>query len=456
MPKNKFLIIPTLLFTIWMSQPSEAALFAESLNTILPFGATVGAPPTPIPAIPEWYQDFAAPGYGVGPNAGGLKIEFCNDGTAFCGMTDIPGGEGFWYAADADLSASIITGGLAQLRLNLEATSDPTLPNFSRVRIRIDVPAPGTYTITHPYGTQAFNVATVGPGADINATTDLLPPFLATTPIGPYLFWDSGLPLTDPVTGGFYIGDATAPHKVLGSPTGNNFFRIEGPAGVDLNADPAITSNILETNLFIVLGKVFTGDGNNAPALVNDQDAALGLPYPTNPSMPIEIDVLANDQFVDIPINPTSLTISTAPAANAGTAQVVLVDGQKKIRFTPAASFTGAVSFAYTASTFGGRAAPAPATVNVFVEDLTLESAIFRPKLMKWSISGTSSDTAGNTISIHSGADMSGPVIGTATVQTDGSWKFVGKSMISPGRSDKLSIVSSNGLSVTNVDIQQR
>ncbi len=63
--------------------------------------------------------------------------------------------------------------------------------------------------------------------------------------IGPFLRWDTGYPII--IGNERFIGDPNVPHTVTGSPTGNNFVRIDGPASSDLRS-PGISS--IQTNHF--------------------------------------------------------------------------------------------------------------------------------------------------------------------------------------------------------------
>jgi hypothetical protein len=168
---------------------------------------------------------------------------------------------------------------------------------------------------------------------------------------------------------------------VLGSPFGTNFFRIERDGVL-----------VAETNLFAVQGKVFTGDGNTPPRAAADAGA-------TAMNRPVLLDVLANDVADFIPINPTSIVITNSVG---GTAAVQIVNGRPMVNFTPTTGFTGNASFNYTVASFTGLAST-PVAVNVVVEDLRNTSAVFRPKFMKWSIRGTSSDATANTITARLG-----------------------------------------------------
>src|SRR3989441_10589452 len=135
---------------------------------------------------------------------------------------------------------------------------------FSRVRFRIDTPAAGTYTITHPFGVHTLTAAAAG-RRSINFTDDCLlrvPPTCGpaglnafTTPLAPFswistwLRWDA----TPPAPPAGYIGDPVVLHTITGSPCGTNFFRVEGPG---------LPPGGVETDLWSVLGKKVAICGN--------------------------------------------------------------------------------------------------------------------------------------------------------------------------------------------------
>lgn len=386
-----------------LAAPAQAELFAVSPDL------TIAAPGIPA-GFPLWYQDFsgpptrtdANPNYGIGPTPGGLTLELCPDPAEVPGapcISDIVGDEFFYWDAGATIpvpaGGALAGPGTADLILATEGVTAATPSVFNRTRIRVDVPVAGTYTVTHPYGVNVYNVTTPG----IRAINDSLDQGCALgTPncdfslalnsqIGPYLFWDSNLPIQ--AAGGFYVGDAATPHKVLGSPFRTNFFRVDGPPGSNLGG-PGIDS--IQTDLFTVSGKVFTAGGNTAPVAVTDAAATLM-------NTPVVIDVLANDTFTDVPINPGSIAIS-APVG--GSAAMTVIDGRVAVTFSPTTGFTGPGSFNYTVTGFAGQTS-APAAVTVMVEDLKVSRAEFRPKLLKWRIAGTSSDETANTIAIQSG-----------------------------------------------------
>lgn len=413
MVKKIHIFLLAALMAFGVAQNSQAALFDVSPIRVVP-----PSPPAALgPGFPLWYQDFsgpatrpdANPNYGIGPltlgvpTPGGLKLEFCPAGNPLC-LSDAVGDEFFWWDSSATIpvpaGGALAGPGSADLILATEGVTAATPSVFNRTRIRIDVPVGGTYTVTHPFGVNVYNVTAPG----IRGINDSLDEgcglgtincdfrLALNTQIGPFLFWDSGLPVTD-ATGGFYVGDAGTPHKILGSPNGTNFFRVDGPPGSNLGG-PGI--DFIQTDLFTVSGKVFTGapagTANTPPVAIPDAAATLK-------ATPVMIDVLANDTFTDVPINPGSVAI-TAPVG--GTAAMTVVDGRVKVTFTPAPAFTGVGGFNYTVTGFAGMVSNT-AAVAVTVEDLKVAKAEFRPKFLKWRISGTSSDVTANSIGIQSG-----------------------------------------------------
>jgi hypothetical protein len=200
------------------------------------------------------------------------------------------GEEAFWWSADAGLdipaSDALPLGGTALLVLAQEAAfpnvaepQDGEQFAFGRVRVRMDAPFDGTYTVTTPYGDLGPFTVTAGVNA-INVTNDVgdVPPYanraaLTTdNPIGPFLI------ATNAPAG--HLGDPNVESTVTGSPTGNNFFSITGPFG------GVGTSVTLTTDLFAVSGRLFPGA---APVVVNPIADQV---VPTN-APPAVIDVSA-------------------------------------------------------------------------------------------------------------------------------------------------------------------
>lgn len=315
------------------AQRAEAALatFANAMAQTGPVNPTAG--------FPNWYRDQNGLTLDLmeAADARGISAPVVV-GNAFSEQIGF-GAEGFWWSADAIVPTA---AGQAILVQAVEAAfSGGEIPTngeqsaFGRVRIRVDVTDPGTYTITYPFGQKTY---VIEPGSEglraINETIDIgcfaIPGLASCDPnsplgspnpgfnfaaatqsgIGPFLTWttfDPNPTLTDPllvdgVTGKRYVGSALAgPHAIKGSPTGNNLFRVEGPniggAGV----------NSVETNLFTVTGRladtiapVITITGDN-PATV-----AKGAVYTDAGATALDNfdgDVTANIQATGLPVD---------------------------------------------------------------------------------------------------------------------------------------------------------
>lgn len=197
--------------------------------------------------FPVWYQD-----------ARGRRMQLCLDGTPNCAdavPADLtaPDGEAFWWSSEASITRA---GGVdALLVLAAEAAfadaGADSQVTFGRIRVRVDNLRPNTqYTITQPYG--VMKLRSDGTGV-INVTRDVgciaIPCnfnlALRSPVFDGFLRWDGGAPQG-------YLGNPNRLHTVTGSPTGNNFFRIEGPSaggrgsGIDR----------VQTSRFAVMGKL--------------------------------------------------------------------------------------------------------------------------------------------------------------------------------------------------------
>jgi len=254
--KTKSMFLAVLFAVLLVFATWEAALA----------GLAAVGPTDPQTGFPQWYQDTT-----------GLQLGLCLNNNAFCIQAPVIAGnptseasgfgdEAFWFAADALIDDTANSGVTGIVVLAVEAAyagGDPA-PNdqvvFTRVRIRLDVPASGEYIITHPYGTATFNVPALIAGNEINDTQDIgmfpiqgnprdyAGPLNAAAVVNPFLTWPNFLTdptLVNPVTGKRYIGNPTVEHIVTGSPTGNNFVRVTGP------------SVNFTQNLFVVQGEVF-------------------------------------------------------------------------------------------------------------------------------------------------------------------------------------------------------
>ncbi|MFM9383824.1 Ig-like domain-containing protein [Pseudomonas sp. UV AK001] len=168
--------------------------------------------------------------------------------------------EAFWFLAETNIPNNGAGFGMDAYVAGIEAAFasgnpvDGDQQSFARIRIRVNVPVAGTYTITHPYGVETVTVTTPGRRA-INITKDVgigAPGNFSGAlngAIGPFLRSING-PYTEvnPDTGNIetFVGDPNLTEAVTGSPFNTNFVRIVGPSA----------AGTIQTNLFTVAGKV--------------------------------------------------------------------------------------------------------------------------------------------------------------------------------------------------------
>ncbi len=232
-------------------------------------GAAVATNPE-IGAFPESYQDQT-----------GTTVVPCLDGSDPNCVLPEPGEEAgfdpsqptelgtnfpsefFYWIAESDKLDTPL-GGKTFIRFAVEGAfvnEEPVAGDeivFGRIRVTgTDLQPNSTYTVTHPYGVDTYQtneegIITRGEGTE-DVGCDPLPGqscdfslALDSRVFQSFLRWDSGAPEG-------YLGDAITPHAVTGSPTGNNFFRIEG-AGLPEGG--------LFTDLFTVAGKLLSGAGS--------------------------------------------------------------------------------------------------------------------------------------------------------------------------------------------------
>lgn len=240
---------------------------------------------------PEWYQDKT-----------GIATEFCTplnqaelDG-GWCllltGDTVAPetfpnqfADEHFYWAGNADATpVNNPAVGRVILVLATEAAFSgatvqfPDQITFNRIRIRVDnPPVTGTYKIIHPFGEESVE-ATAGTRIFISDDVGIACPIgqfhcALESRIGPYLLPSNTpggaelAPIAGPVAGKLYIADPARVGPVTGSSLPNftdstgasrnhNIFRIEGPAGSNLDGQG---NDFVETTDFTLMGRLFQG-----------------------------------------------------------------------------------------------------------------------------------------------------------------------------------------------------
>jgi len=199
----------------------------------------------------------------------GVTLDLCWDDPAFC-LTTLPDptqppsvrddvvnfpDESFWYSAEAQIDPWPL-GKRALLVIAQEAAFVGDLvpggqAMFGRIRIRVDGLKPlTTYRFTHPYGRDLITTDDLG---EIFSTEDI---GCLSTPcdyslalnsrVWPFLKWN---PAVLPAAPAGYLGDFNVLHPVVGSPIGQNVFRIEEVDGNNFRL-------IAETNLFALSGKL--------------------------------------------------------------------------------------------------------------------------------------------------------------------------------------------------------
>ena len=216
-------------------------------------GLTAVGPNNPADGFPFWYQDST-----------GLSLGQCLEGNnGFCILpaageepnwnpalsTSFPGNypsEYFYFIGETFAGPlfyrAVIEGAFASVDGSPAAGQQIT---FARIRLRADVDAVGSYTITHPYGTRTVNVPAIIPGPEINITEDIgvgapggpfdgalagqLGPFLQSTTL-------TNKNVVDPITGNTYLSNPLTSVTVTGSPSNTNFVSIVGP-GLNVTND---------------------------------------------------------------------------------------------------------------------------------------------------------------------------------------------------------------------------
>ncbi len=206
-------------------------------------------PVDPVTLFPAWYED-----------SNGTRLQLClaDPGCpASPALADFtaPDGEAFYQLASATMTDGTHT---ATIDFNVEGAFLGNTPQdgitFGRLQLTLAGMEPNAeYTVTHPYGVTKWTSDADGAlrGRDRagareqqgcgNTPCDF--DIALATSMGPFLEWD---PAVAPAAPAGYIGDGATPHAVVGSPTGDNFVRIEGPG---------LSGGGITTNLFTIEGK---------------------------------------------------------------------------------------------------------------------------------------------------------------------------------------------------------
>jgi len=281
---------------------------------------------------------------------GGVSLSLCMDNSGNCIETpapnptqplSVPGnftpdGEGFYMLADA----TVPNAGIGLARFGLEvAFLDQIAPGegilFGRVRFRFGDLKPGTdYQVTHPYGVDVFTADSNG---IINETSDV--GCLATpncdfagatyTPITSFLRWD---PTVAPAAPAGYVGNYAQTHKVIGSPNGTNFVRLE-----ELNGAGLPVGVVGETSDFNLQGKLAGAAPAAAPFTIADVQSLDYASRQVGAATPAKNVTLANHGTA-----PLTVTGATIGGTDAGDFSVA---GNDCASVAPGASCTIGVVF---------------------------------------------------------------------------------------------------------------
>jgi hypothetical protein len=270
-------------------------------------------------------------------DSNGVALQLCTDPT-YCFLSPVvPGNafsaqigsgiEMFFWSAGAKLSNA--AGMRMVLTMATEAAFLSAVPidgqqiEFARLRVTLNVPDAGVYTLTHPYGVETMVVDVAAKGRDVFNTYDrsFAPNTTVQGRVGPWLKWDPAVAPAAPTivrpdgTIQQFLGDgspAGPTHSIVGSPCGTNFVTL---SAVPLTAgDPPINldgagHNFITTNQFNVSGMVF--DGKFQTPLSSDR-----LTYSRAVGAIGQIDAFALT-------SPTALvTVADAPNIPLGTSRI--------------------------------------------------------------------------------------------------------------------------------------
>jgi hypothetical protein len=281
--------------------------------------------------------------------------------------------EAFWFTGDGSIvdvgrGIDLTYVSAIEAAFAAEEPKEGDQVSFGRIRIRVDVPTAGVYTITHPYGVDIFDVPASGRRA-INMTRDIGIGTPKTydgalkSDIGPFLRSVNGpYTETNPATGAAeqFVGDPNLEEAFTGSPFNTNFIRIEGPNGLDLRTTVMAISGKLSTVVRptpIIAERSTYSRKAGASAPVAQQDVFVLAPPPpatvkldsnspvlnlteadttghwyaqsaTNPTLPNSLVVTADNHLAIATSTPTSISMPLTDLVVISRAEYSLSSGQ--------------------------------------------------------------------------------------------------------------------------------
>jgi hypothetical protein len=421
------------------------------------------------------------------------------------------GAEAFWWLGEATINIPGTRKG-ARLTMGVEAAFAGEVPirgqefTFGRIRIRAELPQPGTYEVVHPFGSETFIVDAAE--LEINATADLGsfdPDYTGArkSAVTQFLRWPAG---SNPPSG--YIGDPGTPHVVEGSPTGHNKFTIiyHGPLSpptgwTKFNDEFDKPKSKIETDLFTVSGKIYDGPIPTPLTLrrasYNSSDSQLEIFAQATPGAEVvatvgtESVVLKGDDkgnfytFHRIGAMPDNITL-IAKDKKSGTEDTtlsvkvtdsVLIDYARYNPFTKILEVKAASTVPGTILTVSpnniqlradGTAsilslAVPPSRIKVTssrdgwdILPVTIANENIKAKAecvtskASWIITGTTTETVQNTIQVFKAATVTGNPVATGKVDASGNFTIGFSSQCSGA----VSLRSAKGNKLENISIQ--
>ncbi|MCK8658263.1 Ig-like domain-containing protein [Pseudomonas umsongensis] len=221
------------------------------------------------------------------------------------------------------------------------------------------------------------------------------------------------------------------PPAVVNAPLTTTFtYKAQDAKGLAANAATTVTITVAP---------------NQPPVAVNDAIATLGVSIPIN--------VLANDTDPEGNV-PLAIASFTQPPATRGS----VTSNGTVLTYTPPATVTTAftTTFTYVPRDSFGAQATTPATVTVQVsprpaaETFTVTAATVTARSnnrFNWDISGTSSVTTGNTITVQVTTPTGLVTLGSTTVPLTGRWRLTvsNSTTVIPSANPTATITSSQG-----------
>jgi hypothetical protein len=353
-------VLATALTTVATVLPASTAHAAEPVT----IGPAAG-PVDPNTGYPFWYADGtgerfelcldrpdSTPGLCLAAPQNPTARPWVDEDPARSNLAADP--EAFWHSADADIRdggtrARFVAAQEATFGGPSETATAGEQIAFGRVRVRLRGMVPGaSYTVTQPYGTDTYVADGEG---QVFVTEDIgcfdVPCDFTRSydsSVTSFLRWDpaadrASVPATGPAElEPGYVGNPDVPHRVVGSPTGNNFFRVQGPAVGGRGV------NVIETDLFSVQGKLWNPTQpmlglDSTRNLVDFGKVMLGATAP----LPAQTVTLTNAGGGQTPLQLQTLSVSGDDAG-----QFSIVDGTdtcSSASLAPGATCTVDVSY---------------------------------------------------------------------------------------------------------------